>query len=311
MEIRTEAAALLVGQFEELLAKYDISVPQHAETEADMLPLWRILKDIKNGLKSNSEDFQQDFVAALAVHDMAAKVLKASTSTHFGELLPHLKMLAGGAVHLTEAPPAYADVYNKLIELYWAALCLSKGIRVSLDHPEKATGANPDVVTLDDRGDQRHAYAFKTVRSAHTQSILDHLIKGIDQIEKSASPEGIVALHLTPRLQNSSLWPGGLEFPSWEVACLTVTQTIQAMIAKVVADNGEDAIKRLFAEKKTVPAVLCVAFFPIVAPHPETGTRVFMPLKLAMIVNLLSDGEPSAGMMEEIKALHHAMQTVL
>jgi hypothetical protein len=71
------------------------------------------------------------------------------------------------------------------------------------------------VITVDAAGNPQHAYAFKTIRSPHTQNILDHIVKGVDQIERSASMDGIVALHLTPRLQTANVWPTGGYFTSW------------------------------------------------------------------------------------------------
>lgn len=48
-------------------------------------------------------------------------------------LIPHLEMLSRGVVHLTQEPPADADAYNKLVEVYWATLLMANGSRVLLD----------------------------------------------------------------------------------------------------------------------------------------------------------------------------------
>jgi hypothetical protein len=62
------------------------------------------------------------------------------------KLLPHLQILADGAVHLTQNPPPQADGYNKLIELHWACLCIAEGLDIELNHPEAADGSNPDII---------------------------------------------------------------------------------------------------------------------------------------------------------------------
>ena len=84
-------------------------------------------------------------------------------------------MLNSGAIHLTEEPPANADVYNKLIELYWSCLCLSLGRGIQLDDPVHSTGTNPDVITLDETGTSARAYAFKTIRSPHVQTVYERI----------------------------------------------------------------------------------------------------------------------------------------
>jgi len=92
------------------------------------------------------------------------------TSTCAGPLFVNvsmpLRLLTQGAVHLTETPPAEADAYNKLIELYWACLLVTCGVKISLDPPKCGSdGTNPDVITLDGWQTPMNGYAFKTIRS--------------------------------------------------------------------------------------------------------------------------------------------------
>jgi hypothetical protein len=44
MNVAIEFAADIVDRSEELMLKHNISIPQHPQTSADMLPLWQILK---------------------------------------------------------------------------------------------------------------------------------------------------------------------------------------------------------------------------------------------------------------------------
>lgn len=311
MDVRLTFASDIVDRFEELLARHNISIPRHPQTGADMLPFWYLLKLIRSGFTGTPDQLRGEFTAAVAVHDLAAKVLEVSGHSQFADLLPHLKMLADGAIHLTEPQPAYADAYNKLIEVYWATLCLSAGLAVTLDDPENADGKNPDVITMDLSGKPQHAYAFKTIRSPHTQSILGHVTKGIDQIEKSASVDGIVALHLTPRLQTAGVWPPDGYFASWTHPAVYVAGLMRAMVSQIVLDNGQAAIDALFAGKKAVGSVLCISFCPTVASHPVTSRPTVMPLKVAVIIHLVAGKEPSQVFCAEIERLNHEMQTVL
>jgi hypothetical protein len=174
-----------------------------------MLPFRSILEMVRQGFAGSPDDLRKEYTAALAVHDLAAKLLQVGHLPGFDALAPHLRILAEGAIHLTEPLPSNSDGYNKLIEVYWASLCLAAGLTVELDHPMASDGRNPDIITSATGRVDRHGYAFKTIRSQYPRSILDHLRKGVDQIERSSSTAGIVALHLTPRLQSAAIWPEG------------------------------------------------------------------------------------------------------
>ncbi|BBF94341.1 hypothetical protein [Blastochloris tepida] len=311
MDVAIEFAADIVDRFEEFLTENGISIPRHKQSNADMLPLWQILKQTKDGEGLRQTDNYNLFSAAVAVHDFASKILTIKDMPEFSNILPHLRMLSSGAVYLTSDPPASSDVYNKLIEVYWASLCLGKGINVSLDHPVHSTGVNPDVITLDSKGDAVHAYAFKTIRSKYTQSILDHIQRGVEQIEASSAGTGIVALHLTPRFQISSLFPEGYLFDRWECGVAYVAGAVRAMVTQVVCENGQSAIDNIFIKKKAVGAVLCLAFIPVVAKHPETGLNTFMPLKICVIVKLSSSVQLPMSLMGELYEINDAMQKFL
>ncbi|WP_204266603.1 hypothetical protein, partial [Escherichia coli] len=67
-----------------------------------------------------------------------------------------------------------------------------------MDPPKKGSiGLNPDVISLDSQNQPVNGYAFKTIRSPHTESIREHIVKGVSQIEVSPAQSGIVGLHLT------------------------------------------------------------------------------------------------------------------
>lgn len=129
MQVQISSASDLVDRFEELLARHGVSIPGHASTGADMLPLWRILNTIRAGYAGTPDDMRLEYTAGLAVHDLAAKVIAVEDHPDFPTLIPHLGMLAQGAIHLTQEPPADSDTYNKLVEVYWATLLMARGTR--------------------------------------------------------------------------------------------------------------------------------------------------------------------------------------
>jgi hypothetical protein len=306
-------AAQVVDQFEGVLANHGIDIPRHSETGADMLSFWKILKWIKeNGLRYPGSEEQELFRAALAVHDLAVKVLSVSGNIFFPRLIEHLRLLSKGAVHLTQVPPADSDVYNKLIELYWACLLLSCGVGIKLDPPIRGSdGTNPDVITLDGSSSPMNGYAFKTIRSPHTESIRSHIVKGVDQIEASAAPTGIVGLHLTPRLAWGTRWPDDHVFEDHNVAAYFAIDQMRAMVGAVIADNGQQEIDRIFAGKKAVGHVLCIAFLPTIAISPETGRPTFMPIKISTVFSLASSAPLPHSLYLELWCANEVMQRKL
>jgi hypothetical protein len=81
-------------------------------------------------------------------------------------------------------------------------------------------------------------------------------------------------------------------------------------VTAVVDDNGQSVIDDLFKEKKAVGAVLCMAFCPIVAKHPDTEKAVVMPLKIAILIDLYTGRRMSQDLLTEITLVNHAMQLV-
>jgi hypothetical protein len=314
MQVYLKDAAALVDCFEELLQAKNISIPTNSKTNADMLPLWKILKQLRDGFSGIPDCMRTEYSAAVAVHDLAAKVMKVRKHPKFETLIPHLEMLASGAVHLTQEPPPppASDVYNKLIEAYWACLLMANDVDVDIDHPKHSIGNNPDVIALENKSPAR-AYAFKTVRSEHTQTLLEHLKKGVEQIEQSDAQEGIVVFHLTPRILTAkpTLWPKHFIYANWECAAGIAVKLLNNMISQVLADNGQSRIDAIFAGKKAVGSVLCLAFFPIVATNPCTGNPVVMPLKVPALVEMTSTKPLSIELKSEIESAIHMMQTLV
>lgn len=309
MIVDLKSAMKTVDDFEELLTQHRISIPRNSATGADMLPIWSILETLRRGFEGTPDDLKGEYTAGAAVHDLAAKVLAVKTHADFEMLLPHLELLAQGAVHLTEQPGIVgADTYNKLIELYWACLLMDTGVRIELDHPKHSQGNNPDVIAIDGSRKAR-AYAFKTIRSPHAQSILEHIIKGVDQIERSDAEEGIVALNLTPKLFQAGLWPPeGQYFLDWRDPASMAMRVLRQGVAEVVRDNGVAAIEAIFRSKKAVSSVLTIGIFPTVAMNPITGRAVVMPIKIAMLVEMATSRPLSTDLHLEIEAANEVMQ---
>jgi len=151
----------------------------------------------------------------------------------------------------------------------------------------------------------------KTIRSKYTQSILDHIKKGVDQIERSPAPRGIVALHLTPRLNMKELWPDGAYFSDYRFPAAHVQGAMRVMVSQVLWDNGQTEVDAIFTGKKAVGSVLCVAFAPTVAAHPHTGKPTFMPIKVPVVVHIATGATVPDDFHNEISEANEGMQYFL
>src|SRR5271165_2483799 len=95
-----EKAASLIDEFETLLLQYGISIPSNQKTSADMLSVWRLLQYAQDPKRIRPHDPRELLRNGAAAHDLAAKVLEVRQHRDFEKLLPHLKLLSGGAIAL-------------------------------------------------------------------------------------------------------------------------------------------------------------------------------------------------------------------
>lgn len=69
MQIQLEDASRLADRFEALLGAKGVSIPANALTGADMLPLWRVLKKLREGFSGIPDDLRNEYSAGIAVHE--------------------------------------------------------------------------------------------------------------------------------------------------------------------------------------------------------------------------------------------------
>lgn len=175
---------------------------------------------------------------------------------------------------------------DKLFELFVACLTLRCGTNVEVDDPVRSNGSNPDVLAT--IGGRRWGFACKALRSLHPEAIIDHIRKGVDQIERSPAELGVVVFSLKEVLDHERYW-GIVNPDEWQLGaeplykCFrsgdepTEQLKLEAQLIgrKIVDSAGKEAIADLFKGKKARPAFLQWA--NVVAgvvvdglPHPAT-----------------------------------------
>ncbi|ANW03199.1 hypothetical protein LMTR13_26745 [Bradyrhizobium icense] len=71
-----------------------------------MLALWMILERLWTRF-AGPDELRQNYTEGVAIHALATNMLKVHQHSQFVDLVPHLRMLADGAIHLREIPPAH------------------------------------------------------------------------------------------------------------------------------------------------------------------------------------------------------------
>jgi hypothetical protein len=118
---------------------------------------------------------------------------------------------------------------------------------------------------------------------------------------------GITLIVLPPGFQE----PLGGYYEDWRPVAFAIARELTKTVTSVVEDNGQPAIDAMFAGKKAVGTILCLAFCPIVAKHPFTGRPTVMPLKVANLVDLYTGRKMSSALLTELTLANHMMQMAL
>ena len=198
-----EASALAL---EQLLAKHGIAILPGSAFEQHVLSVLHLVhRKTAGGIRTEDEDIRPLYRTLIGVHELASLLLEIQDSPHFGSLVPHLRLLNDGNA-LQNSPSSGRDqATNKLFELYMGAVALQCGEDLTLDDPLASSGNNPDVlITI---GKRRWGIACKVLHGPSPQGFVDHLIKGLDQIDRSPADVGVVACNLKNILQHDEIWP--------------------------------------------------------------------------------------------------------
>jgi hypothetical protein len=269
-EAETSALAL-----EALLQDNGIRIASGSFLEEHIL---RVLHLTTPGVQGQLEDdVRPYFRSLLGVHEIARLVLAVRDHPAFPALLGHLRLLnEGNALQVTKSP-GRDSATNKLFELVVATLAMQCGTVVDLDDPTASEGNNPDVlVTVSGR---RWGIACKVLHSTHPEGFLDHLRKGVDQIEKSPATIGVVAFNLKNVLDHDALWPlaqisgsadlGPAAWPNRELAYAALEWQMDEIGRRLRAqvEDFPSELAKIFNGKKSVPAFLLWG-------HTATGVLV-------------------------------------
>jgi len=205
-----ERAVNLAVELEKMLLRHGIEIGPGSPLEKRIFDVLRI-PDIQaaGGAVSFDEDVRGLFRNLTGVNELAQLILAAESNAEFPTLMPHLKLLNDGSAIQNEVSHGLDGATNKLFELLIALLAMHCGTHVELDDPLHSTGKNPDVLVT--AVGKRWGIACKVLHGSNPEGFLEHLSKGIEQIEKSEAEVGVVAFNTKNLIPHDDLWPLGPE----------------------------------------------------------------------------------------------------
>ena len=252
---------------EGLLRRHCIAIQPGSPLESAVLNAMLIAERKRSGVKAvGDEDVRDSYRVLAGIHELSNLILSVRDHPSFTSLLPHLRLLNDGAALQNTKSHSGDSVTNKLFELLMAAIAMNCGSDVVLDDPIRSDGTNPDILAT--LGGRRWGIACKVLHSTHPEGFLEHLRKGLQQIEKSPAETGVVAFNLKNVLPHSDIWPlasdnegTGLYPAAWtdpNAAYAFFFQAASEIGRRLDAsvDNVPAVLANEFAGKKSVPAFL-------------------------------------------------------
>lgn len=156
-------------------------------------------------LRDEWEDFRPVMRDVIGFNNFLSKIIPLLDSEYNETVIEHIKLLNTSSIPLTKMSKVTDQGANKLFELYVAGLCYPDFTAIELDSPINSKGNNPDVIFQ--YNEEKWGIACKMINSFKAKSIMDNIIKGIDQIENSPCDCGFVMINLKNVIDYDEIWP--------------------------------------------------------------------------------------------------------
>jgi hypothetical protein len=185
--------------------------------------------------------------------DLMAKLLRVKEHPEFGKLVPHLRYLTTCNLLLNQRTAILDREANKVIELYWAAVCLQAGgTNLEMDDGGEA---GPDVlIDLDGR---RWAFECKTLQVASGLALRDNLVKAISQISVPATAHvGLPIINGKNIIPHEEVWTAPGDSPDYDLSLNVMEAAAHAVDNELTAKVGKEEVCKLFAGNKSLPGCL-------------------------------------------------------
>ncbi|HXB24590.1 MAG TPA: hypothetical protein VNV25_07675 [Gemmatimonadaceae bacterium] len=188
-----------------LLERHAIKVQPGSVLEAMFLNVFNVSYRKAGELAADrTADIRAHFSDFMGLTELAGQLTRVANMPGFNSLIPHLRLLNAPQPLQNRPSSALDQQSRKIFELLVATWAMNCGGDVELDNPDHSLGDNPDVlITVDGR---RWGFACKVLQRFHAEGFLEHLRKGIAQIEASPAHVGAVVFNLKNVLEHNRYW---------------------------------------------------------------------------------------------------------
>jgi len=311
-------AKLRLDAFEDLLRASGLEIKRGSDLERLALGVIDLHeKHLRPELQDGSADIRAWMRETVGFNQLVALILAVKDTARFEQLVPHLHLLNAATTTQNAWAPCTDAASNKLFELVLACAAIRAGFGVELDHPERSTGRNPDVLV--DVGEARpFGVACKTLHSNKPRTMLDNIEKGASQIEASPASRGIVALNLKNLFPHDDFfpilnvheWAQGEEpqYAAWKSKDVLLEHTNLAADTVIGPLTGETEVDELQRILHQYPKVLPGVLFYV---HTAAGVTVNgspLPTNFGFLKLKLMDGPLDEADMTVLQRMNDGMQ---
>ena len=192
-----------VTALEQVLNSHGVAIKPGTKLEQVALSVFDALYQRDAAPSDPTADIRIGFKHLIGLNELSGLLLGLKDHPEFPTLIPHLRLLNDGLGIQNMPSSAVDQATNKVFELYMALLALQCGNNLELDD-QNSQGRNPDVlITINGR---RWGFACKTLHGTNPEGFIQHLEKGIDQIEKSPAEAGVVVFTIKNIIDQSRYW---------------------------------------------------------------------------------------------------------
>lgn len=201
-----DEAAAKMEAFERLLSDHGVTVRPGSLLERiglEVLRLPDVMRD-RAGYPLD-RDIREYFAEVMGLNDLVDKILRVRGNASFQNLVPYLKLLNEGQPSQAVGSLPTDQAANRLFELLIGAASMQFSGSVALDAIPEATRRNPDVMPI--ALGKVWGIACKVIHTSSTQTFVDRVEEGLQQIDRSTADRGIVLISMKNRLDIDSVWP--------------------------------------------------------------------------------------------------------
>lgn len=290
VQAASEKAQRLIKIFREI---GETPIPTYG-VEGGVRSIQEILESLATPGNASDPEVIERSIAGAGIHDLAAKITTVwdGYPTERAMLAPHLRLLAR-TYHVAQntdherwdridGEPREHGAADKVIELYFACLCLLAHMSVELDDPfTSSKGANPDVIATAADG-TRWAFALKTQSRGNPRNrainLADLLNGAAKQILRARCDKGVAVVNLKNVIDHARLRASGA-YARWEDARDALESQVDAILEEFHQTHVA-TLNPAFTQKGVLaPVVFLIAHTTVLCLAPGATQPAFTEIK--------------------------------